>query len=174
MTFDALEMQRTFARYNSWMNGKLLTECSKLPDEARKQPLSIPFQSLHGVWNHLLVADNLWLSRFQKTLLPFEFRGLDIELFADWEQLCAARSALDRRTEQFAGSLTSEQLEGELSWTPATNPTPRQTPFALALAHFWNHQTHHRGQITGVMELLGLDCGVTDLLALPDAPVFEC
>ena len=170
MPFDAPTLQLTFARYNAWMNDKLLAACSTLPDEARKKPLSIPFGSLHGLWNHLLVADNLWLSRFEKTALPFEFRGLDMELFAEWSALCAARLALDERISAFAAGLTPERLAEILEWTPATNPIPRTTPFAFALAHFWNHQTHHRGQITAGMELLGLDCGVTDLLALPDLP----
>ena len=168
MAFNPLEIHRTFARYNGWMNEKLLASCSTLPDEARKKPLSIPFGSLHGLWNHLLVADNLWLSRFEKTPPPFEFRGLDMELFSDWDELKNARLALDERIDRFAASLTTERLDSTLHWISATNPTPRATAFSLVIAHFWNHQTHHRGQMTATMELLGLDCGVTDLMALPD------
>ncbi len=167
MVFDSLEIHRTFARYNAWMNGKLLDSCSTLADEVRRKSLSIPFGSLHGLWNHLMVADNLWLSRFEDSRLPFEFRGLNMELYSDWDELKSARLALDKHIENFAGSLTNERLDSLLHWTSATNPTPRTTPLALAVAHFWNHQTHHRGQITAVMELLGLDCGITDLMALP-------
>ncbi|BCM90131.1 hypothetical protein IAD21_01982 [Abditibacteriota bacterium] len=167
MAFDPLEIHHTFARYNAWMNEKLLASCSTLSDEARKQPLSIPFGSLHGVWNHLMVGDHLWLGRFENSKLPFEFLGLEMELYSDWDELRGARVALDEHIGRFAESLTIERLDSDLHWISATNPTPRISPFVTTLAHFWNHQTHHRGQITATMELLGLDCGVTDLLALP-------
>lgn len=170
MFSNALELQRTFARYNSWMNQHLLASCSVLRDDARKKPLPVPFGSLHGLWNHLLVADSLWLSRFEQTPLPFEFRGLDMELYADWNELVIARSALDQRISEFAQSLTEERLNTTLKWQPATRPDAQEKPFWMVMAHFWNHHTHHRGQITGAMETLGLDCGVTDLLALPDLP----
>lgn len=38
--------------------------------------------------------------------------------------------------------------------------------FAPALRHFFNHQTHHRGQVTTLFSQLGVDVGVTDLSAL--------
>jgi uncharacterized damage-inducible protein DinB len=38
------------------------------------------------------------------------------------------------------------------------------------LTHFFNHQTHHRGQASTLLHQFGVDVGVTDLLALiPDA-----
>ncbi len=171
MPFNALELNRTFAHYNSWMNQKLLDSCSVLRDDARKRSLSIPFGSLHGVWNHLLVADNMWLSRFEGTPLPFEFQGLSMEIFTDWNELKVARIALDQRIGDFARGLSEERLGSLLRWQPATLPEAQQTPLWILLSHFWNHQTHHRGQITCAMELLGIDCGVTDLLRLPDLPL---
>lgn len=167
MAFDPIETHRNFARYNTWMNEKLLASCSTLRDEERKKPLPVPFGSLHGLWNHITVADNLWLSRFEKTPPTFEFRGLDMELYSDWDELKSARLALDERLTQFVSGFTPEWLEAELHWTPATSSTPRTCPNYLVLAHVWNHQTHHRGQITTTMELLGLDCGITDFLTLP-------
>ncbi len=145
MAFAPLEIQRTFARYNAWMNEKFLALCSTLNDNARKKPLAVPFGSLCGVWNHLLVADNLWLSRFEQAPLPFQFRGLDMELFSDWDELKTARLALDERICAFAANLTLERLSSDLTWQPATRPDVQSTPFSFVLAHFWNHQTHHRG-----------------------------
>ncbi len=40
--------------------------------------------------------------------------------------------------------------------------------FSLVM-HFFNHQAHHRGQVTTLLSQTGIDIGVTDLLALiPD------
>lgn len=35
------------------------------------------------------------------------------------------------------------------------------------MAHVFNHQTHHRGQITTLIKQLGIDPGITDLPWLP-------
>lgn len=39
-----------------------------------------------------------------------------------------------------------------------------------ALTHFFNHQTHHRGQVTTLLMQAGVDVGVTDLIALVSSP----
>ena len=48
------------------------------------------------------------------------------------------------------------------------NPRPRRYPFWFAVTHFFNHQTHHRGQLTTLLFQLGVDPGVTDLIWLPE------
>ena len=37
-------------------------------------------------------------------------------------------------------------------------------PVFVAIAHFFNHQTHHRGQLTTLLMQRGIDPGVTDLM----------
>jgi uncharacterized damage-inducible protein DinB len=59
-------------------------------------------------------------------------------------------------------------LGGELAYTRIVNPAPRRMPMWIAVAHFFNHQTHHRGQLTTLMMQRGIDPGVTDLMATPD------
>ena len=48
------------------------------------------------------------------------------------------------------------------------NPAPRSYPFWVAATHFFNHQTHHRGQLTTLLMQAGVDPGVTDLIWLPE------
>ena len=48
------------------------------------------------------------------------------------------------------------------------SPAPRAYPFWAALTHFFNHQTHHRGQLTTLLMQAGKDPGVTDLIWLPE------
>jgi uncharacterized damage-inducible protein DinB len=41
--------------------------------------------------------------------------------------------------------------------------------FGSLLLHLFNHQTHHRGQVTTLLSQLSIDIGVTDLLeCIPD------
>jgi uncharacterized damage-inducible protein DinB len=42
----------------------------------------------------------------------------------------------------------------------------RVHPLWFAMAHFFNHQTHHRSQATTMLQQLGRDYGVTDFLVM--------
>jgi uncharacterized damage-inducible protein DinB len=66
----------------------------------------------------------------------------------------------------WVASLSPEDMEGDLVYTSIVNPEPRRYPLWFALSHFFNHQTHHRGQITTLLTQLGVDVGVTDLIGL--------
>jgi uncharacterized damage-inducible protein DinB len=39
---------------------------------------------------------------------------------------------------------------------------------ALCVAHFFNHQTHHRGQVHAMLTAAGAQPGDTDLFILPE------
>lgn len=159
---------QTMSAYNTWMNTRLYEACAGLPDEARKRDLGAFFKSVHGTLNHLLLADRVWLGRFSGT--PFRVNSLDQELYADYAELRREREQTDRAIAQWAASLQAADFSGELAFTSISNPQPRRMPFWLTVMHFFNHQTHHRGQVTALMKQLGVDPGVTDLLVLPDVP----
>lgn len=161
---DALNMM---CRYNRWMNEKLLDACSAISDEERKADRGAPFRSIHGIWNHLLLADRMWMGRFGRE--PFTARSLDQILYDDWEELKYARDRVDGDIENWISEMTDEDLEGELTVVRLSNPTPIIMPYCQAALHVFNHQTHHRGQITALLEQAGGDCGVTDLGAMPVA-----
>ncbi len=165
-SFDPLEIYRVMARYNTHLNAQLLAECSKWDDETRKTPRGVPFDSLHGLWNHLLLTNAVWMARF--TNQPIGVTSLNQELFGDWDDLCDAHQEMDERIEFFIDTRDAAILGQPFRWTPLSSSAPREMPYFVALSHFFNHQTHHRGQITALIEQLGGDCGVTDLAALPE------
>ena len=165
---EALTAQ-TMARYNRWMNERLFGCCAQLSDEERKRDVRAFFKSIHGTLNHLLLADRVWLGRF--TGKPFVVTSLAQELYSDFSELRAERASTDAAIVDWAGSLTTEDFARELSYTGITNPKPRRYPFWLVVAHFFNHQTHHRGQLTTLLSQRGLDPGVTDLIAVPEFQV---
>ena len=163
---NSLEWARTLARYNRWMNERLYPLCAGLSDEERKRDRGAFFRSIHGTLNHLLLADRIWLGRF--TGAPFAVTSLDQELYADFAELRREREKTDGAIDVWAASLSAADLAGTLHYTSIVNPAPRSLPFWLATAHFFNHQTHHRGQLTTLLTQVGIDPGVTDLMWLPE------
>lgn len=154
-----------FAGYNRWANARLYAAAAALPDADYRADRGAFFKSVHGTLNHLLVADRIWLKRFTGTgEAPAR---LDTILFEDLDALQAAREAEDARIIAWTESLTDEQLRATFRYQPITNPRVIEQQLAPALDHFFNHQTHHRGQVTTLLSQLGVDPGVTDLIWLP-------
>jgi uncharacterized damage-inducible protein DinB len=158
---------RTCAAYNRWMNERLYALCADLSDAERKRDRAAFFRSIHGTLNHLLLADRIWLGRFVGP--PFAVRSLDQELYADFVELRRERERTDAEVEAWAASLSAADLAATLHYTSIVNPAPRAMPYWLATAHFFNHQTHHRGQLTTLLMQAGVDPGVTDLMWLPES-----
>jgi len=164
-----VEYFKMMSRYNRWMNEKLYDVCDTMPDELRREDKGAFFKSVHGILNHLLLTDRAWLGRF--TQQPFAVQSLDQELYHDWNELKAERIKTDDAIDEWLASLTDEQLRLPLTFTSMSNPEERTFPLWLAAAHLFNHQTHHRGQLTTLMEQLGYDSGVTDLPLVPGARI---
>ncbi|SRR5690554_3475367 len=156
---------QVMARYNRWMNRRIYACCASLSDEERKRDRGAFFKSIHGTLNHLLVADRIWMGRFINA--PIHVASLDQELYADFAELREAREAEDCRIIEWVASLTQGDLEGVLTYTSMVTPEPQRQPLWFAVSHFFNHQTHHRGQITTLLSQWGVDVGVTDLVRLP-------
>lgn len=158
-------LARDLAGYNQWMNQRLYAVCAGLTDAERRQDRGVFFKSIHGTLNHLLLGDRVWLSRFQGA--QFRPRGLDEELYADFDELRRQRERTDEDIIGWAASLTDEALAGQLRFTSIVNPAPRRCEMSIAVAQLFNHQTHHRGQVTALLSQCGKDYGVTDLIWLP-------
>ena len=156
---------RTMAQYNQWMNERLYECCARIPDEERKRDVGAFFKSIHGTLNHLLLGDKIWLGRFLGK--PFAVSSLSEELYADFAELRRERVATDKMISGWAQSLTVQGLSEDLRYTSTVNPKPRRYPLWFAAAHFFNHQTHHRGQLTTLLAQRKIDPGVTDLVWLP-------
>lgn len=153
------------AAYNRWMNQRLYAVCSELTDAQRRQDRGAFFKSIHGTLNHLLLADRIWLGRFLDA--PYPADRLDRELYADFAELRREREITDRDLVDWAATLTEATLAGVLRYTGVSSPVPRRYELWLAVTHLFNHQTHHRGQLTVLLNQCGKDYGVTDLVQLP-------
>ena len=153
---------RTLARYNRWMNERLYGACAGIPDAERKRDRGAFFRSIPGPLNHLLLADRLWMGRF--TGVPWRCDSLDQELYAEFDTLRRERAATDAAVVEYVATLQDGDLADILRYRSLLGDQERATPLADALLHFFNHQTHHRGQVTTLMMQAGVDPGVTDLM----------
>jgi uncharacterized damage-inducible protein DinB len=160
---------RCLAAYNSEMNRRLYAAAARLPDALRREDGGLYWGSLHATLNHLLWGDEMWMSRFDGWERPepsLKESGKMIYSFAD---LAASRAVADRRIEIWANGLTQDDLAGELVWFSGATQTERKALKSLLYVHFFNHQTHHRGQATTMITRHGEDVGDTDLfLVVPE------
>ncbi len=154
------------ARYNRWMNERLYALCAGLPDEERKRDRGAFFGSIHGTLDHLLYGDLALLSRF--TGDPPAMPRLGVRLYDDFAELLAERVRMDERLLAWAAGLTPAWLARPMAFTSQTDGVTRELPSWMLVVHLFNHQAHHRGQLTTLLSQLGLDPGPTDLHKLPD------
>jgi len=148
------------ARYNHWMNRKLYGVCAQVPDELRKKDLGAFFKSIHDTLNHIMLADMAWLSRFRQQQVNFKPGQ---RLYEEFDALRSAREELDQDILQWAGGLSADWLASDLTWSSAIDGKTRVHPVWALVSHFFNHQTHHRGQVTDMLKQQGYEPGVTDI-----------
>jgi uncharacterized damage-inducible protein DinB len=157
------------ATYNQWMNQKLYDVCGDIPDLERKSDRGAFFKSIDGTLNHILIGDLIWLGRF--TQQPF-LAKLDKELYSDLSELRTERERLDLVIIDWTKNLTPSWLNETLTYTNSSGFT-RTLPHWLLTTHMFNHQTHHRGQLTTLLNQMGYKAGVTDLPAMPEFQSIE-
>lgn len=162
---DMVRHYRLMADYNAWMNRRLYAVCSDIPDQQRKEDLGAFFKSIHGTLNHILWGDRAWMGRFTGDAFPVGRMGED--LFDDFARLREARESMDVRIIAWTQTLTLEDLNRKLVFRSLTDGKQRRASLWCFASHLFNHQTHHRGQITTLMKQLGCDPGITDIPYMP-------
>ncbi|WP_346906594.1 DinB family protein [uncultured Roseibium sp.] len=159
---DGIRHYRMFAAYNRWANGRLYDAAELLSDEEWERDVRAFFGSMCGTLNHILVADRIWMNRFTGTGETHKvLSDLPHPHFGD---LRRERGAMDDRIADWVDTLDEETLEGLFSYVPVTNPKEVTQPLAPALAHFFNHQTHHRGHAHMILSVLGHEPPSLDLI----------
>ncbi|WP_267222241.1 DinB family protein [Dyella silvae] len=166
---------RQMAVYNRWMNDKVYAAAASLSSEEVMADRGAFFGSIHGTLSHIAVADMIWLQRFARHPAGYAaldpVRGLPIPRdlaarpFGDLAALTEHRRFLDGVIEAWADTVTEADLDHALDYVNTRGDSFRK-PFFFLVMHFFNHQTHHRGQVTTLLTQAGVDVGPTDLSML--------
>lgn len=154
-----LDHLRMLARYNRIAKERPYSACAELSDAEYRPPRHGSFGSIHGLLNHLLLGDQIWMRRFggEGTTTP----PLDTILFENFSQLRSARAEEDRRIERFFETIDAEFLRTPLHYK--NNQGKDYVDLAnLAVLHFFNHQTH-RGQVHVMISQTGVKPSSLDL-----------
>lgn len=160
---------RLMARYNTWQNASLYAAADTLDDAARRQERGAFWGSIHGTLNHILWADHIWMSRFSDWPKPAVAQKQSPTFASDWSDLKLQRHEADRRIEAWTRGLNPTELEGDLVWFSGALGREATAPRWVCLTHFFDHQTHHRGQIHAQLTAVGAKPDDTDLFFLPVA-----
>jgi len=151
---------QNMARYNRVANERIFAVCAQLDDAEYRKQRAGSFGSIHALLNHILLGDRIWMSRFEgggKTTPP-----LNSILFDDFAALRQARAEEDAHIEAFFEHATREIFDRSLSYTNSRGQD-YVDPTAVAVAHLFNHQTHHRGQVHVMLSQTSLQPPSLDL-----------
>jgi len=170
-----LKYLQQMAQYNQWVNYRLVEKIGLLPEKKMGEEHGAYSGSILGILNHLYIADVFWLDRCAEikacsqalaeiTILDKPNNLHDI-LYDDFEELIVKRIVLDDLILSFSRTWDEAMLEEPVSYHNADGEKQQQ-PLGMLLLHLFNHQTHHRGQITSLLFQAGIEAEVTDLLGM--------
>ena len=156
------------ARYNRWQNRGLLAAAETLDAAARRKVRGAFWGSIAGTLSHLLWGDLVWMSRFDGGPRPDGGLSDSGDAFDIWEDWRRERQATDARIVGWAGRISQAELQGDLFWHSGAAGRAVSRPMGVCVTHFFNHQTHHRGQAHALLTMAGARPDATDLFLMPD------
>jgi uncharacterized damage-inducible protein DinB len=154
---------RMMAAYNAEMNRRLYAATDQLIDAQRIEKRGAFFGSVQGTLSHLLWGDRTWMHRFDGWEKPEGSIAQSPALYPDWPALKTARDEVDAGIDAWAARVDPVWLAGSLSWFSAAMGRDITRATAILVTHFFNHQTHHRGQVHALLTGFGQKTRDTDL-----------
>jgi uncharacterized damage-inducible protein DinB len=145
----------TEAYNNAWANHRLLAACGRLSQADFAAPRTSFFPSIKATLNHLLTVDWFYGDALERSLAgrePDEDPGRFFrpeEPFERCADLAAEQHAMDRRLIALCEALRDEELDRMVA-IRRRHGTARD-PVRRILAHLFQHQIHHRGQVHAML-----------------------
>lgn len=159
---------RRMARYNRWQNANLITTATRLPAAQRREDRGAFFGSIEATFAHLLWADRVWMSRFAPAGFTRPETRPERGATLDWPAFVGERVSLDDQVVAWAEGLSEADFAAPLTWVSGLQRREITRGRAFVLTHFFNHQTHHRGQIHALLTAAGEQPGDTDLMLMDE------
>ncbi|MEP2506785.1 MAG: DinB family protein [Paracoccaceae bacterium] len=155
------------ARYNMWQNNQLMDILDVVEEVELTKNHGAFFGSIFSTLNHLMWGDMFWMSNFGQGSGPTCSGKDSVILHPNYAAWRAERIKLDAQIVQWAENLTDEDLKGDVTWPSFSLGRDVSKPTGPCVAGFFNHQTHHRGQVHAMLTASDLKAPVTDLVFMP-------
>lgn len=127
------------------------------------------FGGILATANHLLWGDTLWMSRFDPSVdAPKGGIDTSVTLHATSASWGADRFRMDGKICFWADGLRALDLKGCIRWYSRAAGREMTSSYETAIMHFFNHQTHHRGQLHAMLTSAGQKAPVSDLILMPE------
>jgi uncharacterized damage-inducible protein DinB len=154
------------AQYNAEINRRVFAAAQRLSEENRRQQRGAFWGSIHGTLCHLLWGDQMWMFRFDGWAKPSVALKDSPNLIGSFDELQEVRSKTDAGISEWAARVSDGWLQQQQSWFSVSVGREMHSPRGILVAHFFNHQTHHRGQAHAMITAAGEGTGDTDLFLL--------
>lgn len=158
---------REMARYNHWQNANVATCVEAMSQDDLRRDRGAFFGSILATLNHLLWSDAIWMCRWSSVEKPNGSAKDGLTLTTTGPDWVKARRALDTAILDWTKGLTDDDIAGDLSWYSGLLKKDMTMDRRLCIMHFFNHQTHHRGQVHAMLTAAGQRPGDTDLFLMP-------
>jgi uncharacterized damage-inducible protein DinB len=153
------------------MNRRLYAAAARLPEAERRAPRGAFWSSIQGTLTHILWGDRQWMSRFDGWPKPATPIKQSAQMIEDFAELRTAREEADADISRWAAGVDDAWLARDLTWFSGAASREISAPVGLLVTHFFNHQTHHRGQAHAMLTAAGQATGDTDLFLLVPEPL---
>jgi len=162
------------ANYNSRMNIQILNVVESLSFSEMTKNKGAYFQSILGTLNHIIVGDIIWLSRFNLHSVSYKSlkevielpkpKSLSDILYSDLKTYRHARHIVDSAVINWLNKdIDVSDFNRNLEYSNTAGIKSSRN-FGELVCHLFNHQTHHRGQVSTLLNQMGYDIGATDFL----------
>ena len=165
----SVEHVRTMARYNEWQNRSLYAAADGISEVERQKERGAFFGTIHNTLSHLMWGDQQWMSRFapEKVEKPPLLVRANPGNYPDWADLKRRRVAFDQLIIDWADAIDPSWIYGDLTWYSGIAKKEVTRPRWFLVVHFFNHETHHRGQVHAMLTAAGAKPDDTDLMLMP-------
>jgi len=164
---------KLMAAYNLRINKQIYKAALELDKSDLEKDMGAFFGSVLATLNHIMVGDLLWLSRIEHHSDRYESlssisefaspSALNDILYQDIDDLHEKRNKLDGIIVDWVGETEESDFHKLFSYKNMKGKEERKV-FGEVVSHFFNHQTHHRGQVSTLLNQLGKDVGITDFI----------
>lgn len=154
------------AQYNALANREMFEILSQLPEAERTKDTGSYFGSIMDILNHVIIADYFWLNRVKPVLPESKVLGdprllpaklsWSQPLHTDFTEFRRDRVFLDGRILAWLEECPEQLYSREFEYHDSEGILIR-TSAGRAMDFMFSHQLHHRGQISQILDQMGVE-----------------